>query len=74
MNEDQRIFGILDHLFADLHGDRLTAQNGRITQQIFWGNLDLILRKVLTRYLGFSKTQVSQSILTKGTPEVKTRL
>ncbi|MCZ8121776.1 MAG: hypothetical protein O9295_27940 [Microcystis sp. LE18-22.4A] len=74
MNEDQRIFGILDHLFADLQGNRLTAQNGRITQQIFWGNLDLILRKVLTRYLGFSKTQVSQSILTKGTPEVKTRL
>jgi hypothetical protein len=74
VNEDQRIFRILDHLFADLQGDRLTAQNGRITQQIFWGNLDLILRKVLTRYLGFSKTQVSQSILTKGTPEVKTRL
>ncbi|MDB9419584.1 hypothetical protein PN467_03350 [Microcystis aeruginosa CS-563/04] len=74
MNEDQCIFRILDHLFADLQGDRLTAQNGRITQQIFWGNLDLILRKVLTRYLGFSKTQVSQSILTKGTPEVKTRL
>ncbi|WP_242034658.1 hypothetical protein [Microcystis flos-aquae] len=74
MNEDQCIFRILAHLFADLQGNRLTAQNGRITQQIFWGNLDLILRKVLTRYLGFSKTQVSQSILTKGTPEVKTRL